>query len=334
MGRRYCRLSGKERSAIYRWHATGKSARWIGAALGRHASTITRELERNSQPTKQWPGGYDPVRADGLARRRRRRLGRFKLACQPELCRLVRDKLAMGWSPETIAARLALDHGSTVISHEAIYRYAYHRSAQKDHWHRLLPWRKHRRGRPGQRGGSPLRFIRDRVSIAERPALANLRREPGHWEADLMAFSRTGQNLLVVQERISRFILLASPPSRQAVIIAARLIRWFKALPDHLCRSITHDNGPEFAHHYKVKALLALKTYFCDPHSPWQKGGIENMNGRLRRDLPRRTNLGELSSRAICAIASRHNNRPRKCLGFKTPQEVFDELLSTVALQT
>ena len=99
----------------------------------------------------------------------------------------------------------------------------------------------------------------------------------------------------------------------------AEKLRWFKALPDHLRHSITHDNGPEFAHHYKVKDLFGLKTYFCDPHSPWQKGGIENMNGRLRRNLPQQTNLAALSSRDIRAVARRHNNTPRKCLGFRTP---------------
>lgn len=326
MGENYTHLSLEERVEIYRWHATGKSARWIGEALGRHHSAISRELERNSKATKQWPGGYEPVRADGLAQRRRKRQGRFKLARQPRLRRFVRHKLAMGWSSEAIAGRLALVKSSMRISYEAIYRYVYFRSAQCDYWHRLLPQKKHRRGWLGKRGGSPVDHIRDRVSIAERPAYILRRRQPGHWETDIMGFSRTGQNLLVAQERASRFIFIAKTVSRQAVVIHRRLHGWFKALPVDLRRSLTQDNGTEFALHHKLQQRLAIKTYFCDPHSPWQKGGIENMNGRLRRSLPRRADLAAIPHQQIRAIARRNNTIPRKCLGFRTSLEVFNAL--------
>ena len=327
MGQRYEHLSREERVEIYRWHASGKSARWIGEALGRHHGTISRELARNSKATKQWPGGYEPLRAHELVQRRRKRQGRFKLARQPKLRRFVRDKLAMGWSPEAIAGRLALVKSSTRISHEAIYRYIYFRSAQCDYWHRLLPQKKHRRGWLGTRGGSPLDRIRDRVSIAKRPAYILKRKQPGHWETDIMAFSRIGQNLLVAQERSSRFVFIAKTASRQAGVIHARLSRWFKSLPALLRRSLTHDNGSEFALHHRLRSGLAIKTYFCDPHSPWQKGGIENMNGRLRRSLPRKTNLADVSFEHIKAVARQHNSIPRKCLGFRTFFEVFHDLL-------
>ena len=132
MGETYKQLSAEERVQIYHWHANGKSARWIGAALGRQASTIIREMRRNSKRSKQWRGGYDPIRAQALALRRRRWDGRFKLARQPELRGLVRDKLAMGWSPEQIAGRLAHEQGRTIISHESIYRFIYHRARQPD----------------------------------------------------------------------------------------------------------------------------------------------------------------------------------------------------------
>lgn len=327
MGKSYEHLSKAERVEIYRWHASGKSARWIGDALGRHHSTIARELERNSKATKQWPGGYDPLRADDLVQRRRKRQGRFKLARQPALRRFVRDKLAMGWSPEAIAGRLALRKSSMRISHEAIYRFIYFRSAQKDYWHRLLPQRKHRRGWLGRQGGSPVEHIKDRVSIVKRPARVHKRRQPGHWEADIMGFSRAGQNLLVALERTSRYVLIAKTASRQAAIVHARLRSWFRKLPLHLRRSLTQDNGTEFAHHHKLGASLGIRTFFCDPHSPWQKGGIENVNGRLRRDLPRRINLDQLSKAQINAIQRRHNAIPRKCLGFRTSHEVFHDLL-------
>jgi len=327
MGQNYSHLSLAERIEIYRWHATGKSARWIGEALGRHHSAISRELARNGKATKQWPGGYEPLRADGLTQRRRRRQGRFKLARQPELRRFVRDKLAMGWSPEAIAGRLALVKSSMRISHEAIYRYVYFRSAQCDYWHRLLVHKKHRRGWLDKPGASPLDHIQERVSITERPAHIRKRRQPGHWEADIMGFSRTGQSLLVAQERSSRFVFIAKTTSRRAAVINRRLRHWFKALPGDLRRTLTHDNGTEFAFHHKLRDALAINTYFCDPHSPWQKGGIENMNGRLRRSLPRRTDLDAISHQRINAIARRNNAIPRKCLGFRTAFEVFRTFL-------
>jgi transposase, IS30 family len=327
MGQNYEQLSQDERVSIYHWHANGKSARWIGEALGRHHSSISRELHRNSKQTKQWTGGYEPVRAHGLAERRRRWDCRFKLARQPRLRRLVRDKLAMGWSPEAIAGRLALSQSSMRISHEAIYRYIYFRSAQKDYWHRLLPLRKHRRGWLGRRGGSAVDHIKHRVSIAKRPRHIENRKQPGHWEADVMTFARKNQNLLVAEERSSRFIFMARTATRKAPVILAKLRSWLAPLPETLRRSLTQDNGPEFALHYRLAERPGLKTYFCDPHSPWQKGGIENMNGRLRRTLPRATNLDTAHPATLAAIARRHNNIPRKCLGFKTAKEVFDELL-------
>lgn len=323
MGKNYDQLSQQERVEIYRWHASGKSARWIGDALGRHHSSISRELERNSKPSKQWTQGYEPLRAQRLALRRRQWDGRFKLARQPALRRLVRAKLAMGWSPEAIAGRLALDQSSMRISHEAIYRYIYFRSAQKDYWHRLLPRRKHRRGWLRPTAKSPLEHIKNRVSIAKRPPHVARRKQAGHWEADLMSFTNRAQNLLVAQERTSRFIFAAKTQTRQAHLILAKLHAWFKTLPVTLRRSLTHDNGTEFALHYKLGQRLGLKTYFCDPHSPWQKGGIENMNGRLRRNLPRKTNLAACSNAKIAALAKRHNAIPRKCHGFKTPEEIF-----------
>src|SRR6059058_2658014 len=194
MGRCYGQLSLEERVEIYRLHAGGRSQNQIALALKRAASTISRELRRNSRPTKVWTGGYEPVRAQQLAERRRRWDGRFKLARQPDLRNRVGKRLAMGHSPEQIAGRLALEHGRVIISHESIYRFIYHRAAQKDCWHRLLPRRKRRRGhRPGR---SPASLIKQRRSITERPAEVEGRGTPGHWEADFMLFARCGQGFL------------------------------------------------------------------------------------------------------------------------------------------
>src|SRR3982074_1917892 len=175
MGQCYGQLSLEERVEIYRLHAGGRSQNEIASALERAPSTISRELRRNSRPTKVWPGGYEPVRAQQLAERRRRWDCRFKLARQPDLRDRVGNSLAMGHSPEQIAGRLALDHGRAIISHESIYRFIYHRTAQKDYWYRLLPRHKKIRGRRSRPGGSPASLIKQRRSITARPAEADAR---------------------------------------------------------------------------------------------------------------------------------------------------------------
>jgi transposase, IS30 family len=334
MGQCYGQLSLEERIEIYRLHAAGDSMQKIARCLGRHVSTISREIGRNGLRTKAWPGGYEPVRAQKLAERRRRWDGRFKLARQPDLQNLVKDRLAMGHSPEQIAGRLTLEHGHTVISHESIYRFAYHRSAQKDYWHRSLPYRKSRRGRLRRGGSSPASAIRFRRSINERTVDALDRATPGHWEADFMLFAKYGHGLLVVHERQSRYTILDHPADRKAERTAEHLAKLLASIPPSLRKTLTIDNGTEFALHYRLTEQLALQTYFCDPHSPWQKGGIENAIGRLRRPLPRKTNLADLSSDRLACIVQAYNDTPRKCLDFKTPAEAFSLLKSTVALQT
>lgn len=334
MGKHYRQLRLSERIEIYRLYREGKSLRRIGMALGRAPSTISRELARNGKVTKVWPGGYRPDRADALAARRRRWDARFKLARQPDLRALVRNRLAMGWSPEQIAGRLALDHGGTVISHESIYRYIYHRSAQKDYWHRLLPKAKSRRGRLGRRGGSPVEHIKHRVPLSRRPAVADRRRQPGHWEADLMLFSRYGQAVLVTHERTSRYTRIVRQPSKAARPVLDSLSQQFRALPAPIRRSVTFDNGTEFAMHYRLNRNLGIDTYFCDPYAPWQKGGVENAISRLRRNLPRKSDLARISQEQLDQFLERYNDTPRKCLGFRTPNEVFRENLNRVALQS
>lgn len=324
MGQSYSQLSLAERGQIDLLRREGLSKRAVARRLDRSASTIGRELARNGRATKAWPGGYDAMRAQRLAERRRRWDARFKLARQPALRTLVRDRLAMGRSPEQIAGRLALEQGRTLISHESIYRYIYHRSAQKDpSWHRLLPRAKHRRGRLGTRGGSPAETIRRRIGIEARPASAADRREAGHWEGDLMLFARYGQAVLAAHERSSRLLLLSRQPNKAAAPVAERLTGLFSPLPKALRRTITFDNGTEFAQHSRLRDQLGMATFFCEPHKPWQKGGVENAIGRLRRTLPRKTDLAALSFGEINALVAAYNATPRKCLGFKTPAEVF-----------
>ena len=334
MGTHYEQLSLRERMEIDLLRREGLPVRAIALRLQRSASTISRELRRNTQATKQWSGPYDGERAHRLTARRRRWDARFKLARQKDLETIVRERLAMGHSPEQIAGRLAREYGRHVISHESIYRFAYHRVDQGDYLNRLLPRGKFRRGRVGHRGGSPASFIKARRPISERDSEAADRATPGHWEADFVLFARYGDNLLVLHERTSRYIMVDHPPDRKAERTAERLAALLAQAPKPLRKTLAVDNGTEFAMHYRLTEQLDLKTYFCDPHAPWQKGGVENAIGRIRRYLPRKTNLADLSPERLASIIAIYNNTPRKCLDFKTPAEAFSELKSTVALQT
>jgi transposase, IS30 family len=328
MGKQYEHLSLEDRIEIYRLHADGKSRGAIATAIGRHRATVKRELERNGKPTKAWKDGYNPARAHELAQRRRRWDGRFKLARQPELEAHVRDRLAMGWSPEQISGRLALDGEPSTISKEAIYRYVAHRVAQKDYLNRLLPQGRYRRGKRGAKGGSPVDFIKDRVSIDLRPAHVATRNRFGHWENDGMAFRHNKETVIVSHERKSRLILATRQTVRTAEKTLKTLLSHYAMLPKPMRRSTTFDNGTEFADHWRLNAQIGMDTYFCDTHSPWQKGGVENAIRRLRRFLPRKTSPAKLSEESFNAIIRAYNATPRKCLGFKTPTEVFMQKLT------
>ncbi len=334
MGKRsYEQLGLTERIEIYRLHADGKSLRFIAGVLGRNVATISRELKRNSKASKKWSGGYDPQRAQELMLRRHARGRAHKMERQPELRGEVLRHLAEGWSPEQIAGRLAQGAAGQRISYESIYRYIYWRSwSFKETLHRLLPRQKGRRGKRWKNGRWSIESIVGRVSIHDRPAAVEARTRSGDWEADLMSFSKPGQFLLVVQERRSRRALLLRQEARTAQSVADNLSAMVEAMPPCACQSMTFDNGTEFSKHYLLSRRFGIATWFCDTHSPWQKGGIENAIGRLRRQLPRKTDLNALPPLRLAGLLERFNDTPRKCLAFQTPNEVF--LQHTVALQT
>jgi IS30 family transposase len=243
---------------------------------------------------------------------------------EPSLRRAVLDRLAQGLSPEQVAGRLAREAGHGVISYESIYRFIYAQIARtKDYsWRRYLPRGKSKRGFRGRRGGSSTMHIQARVPIAERPQAAADRSNPGHWEADLMLFARYGQSILTVHERHSRLLLAAKLASKAADPVAQHLLMVLGPMPDQLRQTITFDNGTEFARHLELHQI-GLETFFCDPYAPWQKGGIENAIGRMRRFLPRKSDLALLSPKRLGECVAAYNNTPRKCLDWSTPAEVF-----------
>lgn len=323
MGQKYKHFSVEERCAIACGRARGQSHAEIAAALDRSPSSISRELKRNSGIKL----GYKPGYADEQAKARRWRGSRLQR--QPDLRDYVLDRLAMGWSPQQIAGRLALEDDSKFISHESIYRFIYAEKKRTDDgaWRHYLPRAKSKRGRRARRSASPVHTIQNRVSIDKRPHYIATRKQPGHWEADLMLFKTYSQNVLVIHERTSRFTIFLRQANKAAATALACLNAFFAQLPPQLCRTITFDNGNEFALHHELATAQDLKTYFCAPHSPWQKGGVENAIGRMRRMLPTKTNLYELPPEAFLARARVYNHTPRKCLDFKTPAEVFSKLL-------
>lgn len=312
----YSQLSIEERCAIARLHEAGQSIRQIAATLDRQPSTIARELKRNTGSKI----GYQPAYAQAQASARR--WSGSRLERDDALRGTVLDRLATGWSPEQIAGRLEREEGRKVISHETIYRFVYAQLKRTNDtkWRLYLPRAKIKRGWR-TKGGWPR--TDGKCSIHDRPAHIAARQVPGHWEADCMLFSAPGPAILIAHERHSRITLAVPQPRLRAQNVADSLARLLEPLAPSLRQSITFDNGAEFYRHHELKSRLGIHTYFCDPRAPWQKGGIENAIGRLRRALPRITDPTVLLPEQLNAILNTYNNTPRKCLGFQTPAETF-----------
>jgi IS30 family transposase len=315
MGQRHSHLGLEERCRLRGLIEVGLSIGEIARRLGRHRSTIGRELARN-----RCVDGYRP---DGAGRRAwARKLRGSKIVRSTRLRVHVEDRLAMGWSPEQIAGRMELDGSEHRLSVESIYRHAYSPSGRAAGLPRLLARRKPKRGRR-RRNGRREPAIPNRTPIHQRPTKAHLRSQFGHWQGDLMHFRRQRDILLTLQERRSRLTLARRILGKDAELTARATVGELGGLPAKARRTITHDNGGEFARHEAVTDAIGLTAYFCDPHSPWQRGSIENANGRLRRDLPRKTNLAEYSDADIDDVIWNLNATPRKCLGYRTPIEAF-----------
>jgi transposase, IS30 family len=320
-------LELEERERLAALKAEGLSLRAIAARLGRAASTISRELRRNALPR----GGYLPVHAEGCYRERRQRPA--ILERDAKLARFVRERLLEGWTPEQIAGWLKRgeERGLRPVATETIYAFV-HRAGQKAEklW-KLLPRGRAKRGR---RRARQLRgSIAERRSIHDRPAAVEGRREAGHWEGDLLICKRT-RPVLVLKERKTRFVLAARLAGKSAAETVAVMMAVFRRLDPRLRASITFDNDTAFARHGLLASACAMTTWFCDAYASWQKGAVENANGRLRRDLPRELDLDALTDADLQEVVLTHNLTPRKCLGFLTPlQALLGELGSDVRIR-
>ena len=236
----------------------------------------------------------------------------------------------MGWSPEQISGRLKLEGSEHSISHESIYRYIYRPKVRPEKLHRYLTRAKARRGqRYFKRQRLP---VANRCSIHERPKGAGNCEEFGHWEGDLMQFRTQRGNLLTLCERKTRFLITASLKTKTASETGNVLRNIFRRLPEPARHTGTFDNGGEFAEHEKLVSETGIQAFFCDLHSPWQRGAIENTNGVIRRDMPRKTDMADYSHADLDDIMWAANLTPRKCLSYQTPAEAFLENL-TIALE-
>jgi len=315
MGENYSHLTLEERCRLRGLMEMGLGVSEIARRLGRHRGTLYREIGRN-----RCVDGYRP---DSAARRAwARKIRGSQIERSTRLRDHIEDRLAMGWSPEQIAGRMereGLEHG---VCAESIYRHVYSPAGRRSGLPRQLAQRKARRGRR-RRNGQREPSIPNRVPIHQRPTKAHLRSEFGHWEGDLMHFRRQRDILLTLQERRSRLTLARRLLSKDAGLTADAIAAELGGLAPQARRTITHDNGGEFARHETVTDQIGLRAYFCDPHSPWQRGGIENANGRLRRDFPRKSSLGGNTDDDIDDVIWNLNSTPRKCLGYRTPIEAF-----------
>ncbi len=314
MGECYSHLSLAERGVIDEMLQASMPVCKIAARLGRHRGTIHREINRNFYHTSFRDRfgndyrGYYCMTANAMACRRRRR-GRVKLLRCPALLAHVVERLQAGWSPQQVSGRLKIEPEPVGrISHESIYRHVYSPEGHEAKLYALLAVaRRHRRRQKGRKPRSPV--VPAERWIEARPAEVADRSQFGHWEADLVIFARKhGQsNVTSLQQRQTRYLLLLGNEDRRSAGVVSRIRDALAPLPGPARRSITFDRGTEFV---SVWRSLPLPNWFCDPHSPWQKSGIENANGRVRRRLPLDSPVEDRSSTGLSAIATRMNNTP------------------------
>ena len=315
-----------EREEISRGLAAGRSIRQIACGLGRAPSTVSREVRRN--------GGSQGYRANWADQRA------WDRALRPKACRLARQaplrwrvaqKLAQQWSPEQIAGWLKRQYPTDPdmqLSHETIYRslFVQARGVLKKELMAHLRTKRQLRQAKGGVTKSGLGQIVDTVSIRERPAEAEDRAVPGHWEGDLLCGANHSYIVTLV-ERASRFAMLLKVPSSDTATVVAALTRRIGRLPAELRRSLTWDRGKEMAAHKTFTVATNVQVYFCDPRSPWQRGSNENTNGLLRQYFPKGTDLSQFSQGYLNKIALRLNQRPRKTLGFESPADRLNSVL-------
>jgi transposase, IS30 family len=321
-----------EREEIAVGRAAGLGVRALAAALGRSPSAVCRELARNGGSR-----GYRARVARGCAEQRARRPQPAKLAVGSEVRGWVQGKREQHWSAGQISVALRRQFPGRPqmrVSHETIYQAIYGQgrgALRRELAACLRTGRALRRPRRQAQGRTHRQDkIPDMVMIAERPAEADDRAVPGHWEGDLILGTGNTSAIGTLAERSTRFVLLLHlPTGHDAPTVAAAMTEAASTLPAHLRRSLTWDQGREMAAHAQITTATGLPVYFCDPHSPWQRGSNENTSGLLRQYFPKGTDLAVHSREHLDTVAAELNARPRKTLGWRTPAQALNQLLST-----
>ena len=322
-------LTLAEREEVSRGVVAGHSMRWIAALLGRAPSTVSREIQRNGGRRR-----YRASQADAASWDRAHRPKTCKLAQNPALAHIVARKLQLQWAPEQIAGWLKRsypDDENDQVSHETIYKSLFIQARgalKKELLQHLRKTRAMRRSRHKTLKGEGLGQITNTVSIRERPAEAEDRAVPGHWEGDLL-FGSNNSQIATLVERRTRYVMLVRVKSKDTKTVINALIKHSHKLPRELYKSLTWDRGCEMADHQRFSLETDIKVYFCDPQHPWQRGSNENTNGLLRQYFPKGMDISNVHQNRLNAVARRLNERPRKTLGYYSPAEKFGECVAS-----
>lgn len=320
----YCHLSSEERYVISHLVLYGLSLREIGRRLKRNASTISREIKRN-RPTYADDAVYWYEPAQGFANQRKRIAHHWTRKSNPQLVHYVHGKLLEDWSPEEIAGRLIVDYPEKHlmrISHETIYRWIYADAINGGKLHAHLR-RHHKKRRKQRRYGSLRGLIPGRVSISERPQAVGNRDRFGDWEGDTLEGAKGGGAIASHVERKSRYLIAAKLANKAAETMTTASAKAFLRIPKPMRKTLTVDNGKEFALFKQLEDKTGFSIYFADPYSAWQRGCNENTNGLIRQYFPKGTNFTDLTDSDLAFVVKKLNYRPRKCLNYQTPHEVI-----------
>jgi IS30 family transposase len=335
-GRRRRPLTSEDRAVIAALVGEGMSYRDIGARIGRDASVVCREVARNASRD----GRYRAAVAHRVAAVRRRRAKAFKLVEDPGLCRRIEVAMDQGWSPRLIAQMLTAEHLAAGghrrdhtgrVSHETIYQalYVQTRGALRADLHRQLSLKRRQRRPHHHQDGRGRSLYAEAFTISQRPAEVADRAVPGHWEGDLIVGPESKSAIGTLVERSTRFTILLHLPGRHdANTVAEAMIREMRQLPEHLRRSITWDRGSELADYARIQLALDTQLFFCDPHSPWQRGSNENTNRLLRFWFEKGTDLSVHTADDLRRVAATLNARPRPTLNLETPAARLNALLT------
>lgn len=330
----YSHLSLEERERLFSWYEQGIPLREIGRRLKRSDTTIGRELKRNKLLTRgleKISGKYIPCRAQKKAEKRAR-IQRSEASWKgPEIYQYMKAHLQEDrWSPEQIAGRLRIDHPELYVCHETIYRHIYAGKNKKFKLWQYLTIQRKRRIKKGGRTTHRESRIPEAISIDKRPKGVQKRKQVGHWETDNMVGKQTDKTALSVTVERKLRLTIMSKVFKTADDKTEKLFARLSVFPNDMRKTMTADNGAENTNHRDITASLDLLVYFCHAYHSWERGSVENTNGRIRKFIPKGVSIDSLDEKTVQAIEWKLNNTPRKCLGFQTPLEVLQEVLDNV----